>query len=321
MKGMKVLLVTPAPAGSRKGNRVTALRWGRILRGLGHGVAIATDYAGQRADLLVALHAGKSASAVARFRADRPDAPLVVALTGTDLYGDVRVSPEAKRSLELADRLIVLQPCGIEELEERFRSKTRVIYQSVPPLSRRASPREARFEVCVLGHLREVKDPLRTAQAARLVPTSSRLRVLHVGGALSDEMEALARAEQAANPRYRWLGEKPRARALRLLSRCRLLSLTSISEGGANAISEAVAVGVPVVSSRISGSIGLLGEDYPGYFPTGDTQALAELLWRCESDPAYLADLRSRCERLRGLFEPAEEARRWAALVGEVVSG
>ena len=315
---MKVLLVTPAPTGSRNGNRVTALRWGRLLRGLGHQVAVATRYHGQRADVLIALHAGRSAASVAHFRAERPGTPLIVALTGTDLYGDIRVSAEARRSLELADRLIVLQPCGIDELEERFREKTRVIYQSVPPLSRRSPVREDRFEVCVLGHMREVKDPLRTALAARLVPARSRLRVLHVGGALTEEMGELARAEEAANPRYRWLGELPRGRALRLLSRCRLLSLTSISEGGANAISEAVSLGVPVVSSHISGSIGLLGANYPGYFPTGDERALAELLWRCESEPAVLADLRARCDDLRRLFEPAEEARRWAALLAEL---
>src|SRR5262245_47456937 len=145
---MKVLLVTPAPAGSRKGNRVTALRWGRVLRGLGHRVAVATDYAGQHADVLVALHAGKSAGAVARFRADRPAAPLVIARTGTDLFDDVRTSAAARRSLELADRLVVLQPCAVEELDESSRHKARVIYQSVPPLKRPGTPRQGRFDVC-----------------------------------------------------------------------------------------------------------------------------------------------------------------------------
>ena len=143
------------------------------------------------------------------------------------------------------------------------------------------------FEVCVLGHLRPVKDPLRTAWAARLLPASSRVRVLQVGGALSEDMAEQARAEEAANPRYRWLGERPRGQALRLLARCRLLSLTSELEGGANVISEAIALGVPVVSSRIAGSLGLLGTDYPGYFPFGDTQALADLLRRAETDTDF----------------------------------
>src|SRR5262245_52365704 len=167
---MKVLFVNPAPSGSRKGNRITALRWGRIVRDLGHRVGIATDYAGQRCDVLVALHAGKSADAAARYRAARPGAALIVALTGTDLYGDIHTSVEARRSLELADRLIVLQPCGIDELPEEVRHKARVIYQSVPPPRRRGTPRADTFDVCVMGHLREVKDPMRTALASRLLP-------------------------------------------------------------------------------------------------------------------------------------------------------
>ncbi len=57
---MKVCLITPAPARSRKGNRVTALRWARILRELGHRVSIDQEYRRQRCDLLVSLHARRT---------------------------------------------------------------------------------------------------------------------------------------------------------------------------------------------------------------------------------------------------------------------
>jgi glycosyltransferase involved in cell wall biosynthesis len=177
------------------------------------------------------------------------------------------------------------------------------------------------FEVCVVGHLRAVKDPFRTAQAARLLPPSSRIRVLHLGGIIDSEMEQQACDEMAGNPRYRWLGELPRWKALRVLARCRLLSLTSVMEGGANVVTEAITCGVPVVSSRIPGSIGLLGAEYPGYFPTGDTQALAALLHQAETDAAFYGDLKARCERLRWLADPAEERRRWAALLDELCAG
>src|SRR5262249_11246711 len=152
--------------------------------------------------------------------------------------------PEARASLEMATRLVVLQPLGLDELPESLCDKTRVIYQSVPTPTVTVSPRPDVFEVCVLGHLRPVKDPLRTAWAARLLPASSRVRVLQVGGSLSDDLTEQARAEEASNPRYRWLGERPRGQALRLLARCRLLALTSELEGGANVISEALAMGV-----------------------------------------------------------------------------
>jgi putative glycosyltransferase (TIGR04348 family) len=318
---MNILLVTPAPPRSLKGNRVTALRWARLLRALGHRVTIGQAYQGERCDVLVALHAGRSASSVERYRQDHPDAPLVLALTGTDLYGEIHTSPVARRSLELATRLVVLQPEGIAELPEHLRPTTRVIYQSVRTPRSLPSPRAGVFEVCVMGHLRPVKDPFRTAWAVRLLPVDSRVRVLHLGAALSDDMAEQARAEMAVNPRYHWLGERPRGQALRTLARCRLLALTSQLEGGANVISEALAVGVPVVSSCISGSIGLLGRDYPGYFPYGDTEALAALLRRAETDADYYRELQQRCGRLRSLADPERELRSWESLLREMSRG
>ena len=169
-----------------------------------------------------------------------------------------------------------------------------------------------------MGHLRPVKDPMRTALAARLLPATSRIQVLHIGGALSEELAHQARVEAAGNNRYHWLGELPRNEALGVLSRCRLLSLTSELEGGANVISEAVVAGVPVISSHIAGSIGLLSQDYPGYFPVGDTQALANLLWRAETDTEFYNTLRDCCARLRPLFNPAREKQSWEDLLREL---
>ncbi|MCZ6677103.1 MAG: glycosyltransferase [Candidatus Poribacteria bacterium] len=171
----------------------------------------------------------------------------------------------------------------------------------------------------MLGHLRPVKDPLRTAMAARVLPSSSRIQVVHVGSALTEDMKKAARVEAAANPRYRWLGELPRWKALRVLARSRLLSLTSEMEGGANVISEALVCSVPIISSRISGSIGLLGEDYPGYFPVGDTQALAKLLERVETDVDFYNTLKTWCNRLKPLVDPARERQSWQDLLRELL--
>jgi putative glycosyltransferase (TIGR04348 family) len=323
-----VRIITPAPPGSQKGNRVTALRWSRLLRSLGHRVVIEQRYQGGECDVLVALHARRSFPSVDRYRRERPAAPLILALTGTDLYRDIRTSPRARRSLELATRLVLLQPAGIAELPEALRSKARVIYQSVDihtPITRsRGYPphdhtaRQRPFVVCVLGHLRPVKDPFRAARAARRLPASSRICIVHVGAALSPSMADYACREIERNPRYRWLGELPRWKALRTLAGSQLLALTSRMEGGANAISEAIACSVPVVSSRISGSIGLLGEDYPGYFPGGDTRALADLLLRAERDAAFYQELARRCASLRPLFDPAREQEAWARLLEEL---
>lgn len=315
---MHLHLVTPAPPQSRQGNGVTAARWEALLRELGHEVVVTDAWAGEPCDALVALHARKSHPSIARFRRERPDAPLVVALTGTDLYADLPTSAEARQSLELASRLVALQPAAREALPPHVRDKLRPIYQSAPAPRETPTPAADAFEVSVLSHLRAVKDPLRAAMAARLLPASSRIQVVHAGGVLDAGLDAQARSEEAATPRYRWLGELSRDEALRLLARSRLLALTSRLEGGANVVSEAIAASVPVVSSHIDGSIGILGADYPGYFPVGDTQALADLLVRAETDRAFYADLKARCERLKPLVDPARERESWRALLAEL---
>lgn len=327
---MNIRIVTPVPASSRSGNGVTTRRWARILESLGH--SIVTQYAGDDrrgndCDLIVALHARRSHASIAESHTSHPDRPLVVALTGTDLYGDLETDADARRSLELAWRLIVLQPNGIEALPQDMRPKARVIYQSVDVSDWPAADPvvietlESHFDVCVIGHLREVKDPFRTAEAARLLPASSSIYVTHLGAALSEDMAELARKEEADNPRYGWLGDQPRPRVLGILERSNLLVLTSRREGGANVISEAIAADVPVISSRIDGSVGLLGEDYPGYFTVGDTRALASLLHRAETDSAYHESLRDACRRLKPLIDPQRERQSWADLLRELPFG
>lgn len=315
---MRISLITPAPPHSLRGNRITALRWLRILRSLGHRVTVEGEYEAHPCDLLVALHARRSFASVERYRRRYPSGPLIVVLTGTDLYGDIHTDPLARRSLEIASRIVLLQPLGVAELPDHLRGKARVIYQSAARPRGAFAPRTDVFDVCVLAHLRPVKDPFRAAQAARLLPSSSRIRIVHLGEALSAEMEQAARAEDAANPRYRWLGQQPRWKALRILARSRLLVLSSTMEGGANVLSEAIAAGVPILASRIAGSVGILGQEYPGYFQVKDTQGLADLLRRAEDDAGFYSTLREHCLRLQPLVEPAREQAAWDGLLREV---
>ena len=313
-------IVTPSPTGERGGNRVTAERWARMLEALGHRVSVGEVYSGAPVDALVALHARRSFHAIAAFRVKYPKRPLIVGLTGTDLYRDIHADAEAQRALQLADRLVVLQPAGVDELPTAARDKARVIYQSVarPGQSRPGLVPCDTFNVCVAGHLREVKDPMCTAEAARLLPADSRVSVVHAGRALTRDYERQARAESQANPRYRWLGERSREQTMDLIASCELFVLTSRSEGGANVMGEAIVCRTPVVSSRIGGSVGLLGTDYPGYFDTGDRDQLAALLYRAESDAAFYAELGRRCAALAVLFEPAREQDSWRSLLAEL---
>ncbi len=313
---MRIVLVTPYLAAARNGNFHTAARWLRFLRRAGHDVEMLKEWDGRAADALIALHARRSHSSIARFAALYPDHPLVVILTGTDVYRDIHFDADAQDSLRLAWRLVVLQDKGVDELPEAWRAKTRVIYQSAPTLQ--PAPRPARtFDVCVVAHLREEKDPFRAAYASRLLPGASRIRVRHVGGVLRAEMEDEARALES--PRWHWLGALPHGETRRRIARSHLLVISSRMEGGANVICEAVTAGTPVLASDITGNVGMLGEDYAGYFPVGDTAALAALLWRAESDPAFLALPRRQCAARAPLFTPEHEAAAVASLLEEFV--
>ena len=86
-------------------------------------------------------------------------------------------------------------------------------------------------------------------------------------------------------------------------------------EGGANVISEAVVAGVPVIASDIEGSIGLLGEDYPGYYPVEDGQALSELLLKVESDKSFYRQLEQACIARQTMFTPESERDGWSKLL------
>lgn len=303
---MKIVIVTPAAARVRNGNRNTAQRWATFLRRQGHRVSVQVEWDGRSADLMLALHARRSHASIKRFAERCPELPLIVTLTGTDLYRDIRDDRNAQESLQLATRLVVLQEMGLDELAPALRAKTLVIYQSARP-AKPAQPSKRRFEVCVIGNLRVEKDPFRCALAAALLPESSKIHIRHMGRALDDDMAHQAQALMAENPRYRWLGELPHSQVRNRLARCRLMVISSIMEGGANVVSEALAAGVPVIASDISGNIGMLGADYAGFYPCGDERALADLLHRAEASPEFYGRLKAQCARRKPLVEPEQE--------------
>lgn len=312
---MEILIVCPVPRGSRRGNRVTAERWARLLRLLGHRVRIGAVVPRRKTDVVVALHAVKSAGAVRQVARWHPDARIVVVLTGTDIPTVRRGGGAAAAALARADRVVVLQPMALRALPATLRRKARVIYQSIPPLAVAVRRRDNRFRVAVVAHLRHVKDPLRTAYAVRALPDTSRIEVVHAGSALTVAWRRSAEREHTRNWRWHWLGEIAPRRAQRLIAGSDLLVISSRSEGGAHVIGEACVAGVPVLATRIDGNVGLLGADYPGYFAVGDTRALTRLLRRAEQDPRFLASLRRKSQARRALFRESRELAALHALV------
>ena len=316
---MRIQLITPAPLRLNNGNKITALRWARILRHLGHKVNVQQSYGGARCDLLIALHARRSYPSIEKFHRLHPALPLIVVLTGTDLYRDIRTDRNAKRSLELATRLVALQKMALIDLPKRFHSKTRIIYQSAKPYRGQASrPRKPNFQVCLIAHLRAEKDPLRAALAVRRLPAESPIRLVHIGLALDPRLERQAQTEALRNPRYLWLGARSHWKTRQILAESDLVVITSRMEGSSNVLSEALASSVPVVVSKIPGLIGTLGKNFPGYFPVGNTQQLAALLRKSENDKKFYRRLKRHCTGRSYLVRPKRELDAWRSLLHEI---
>lgn len=268
---------------------------------------------------MVAIHAWRSADAIERFKAQYPTCPVVLQLSGTDIYEYLESDPgPTLRSMELSDRLIGLNDLARKVVPKRLRKRLRIIFQSATPPTQRRRPSTRAMTIAVIGHLRDVKDPLRAAEAARLLPVESRMRIEQVGRAYTPQWAARARAEMKANKRYRWRDDVPPASVRTLLARSHAMVISSVSEGGANVISEAAVAGVPILASRMDGNVGLLGSNYPGYFPVGNTRALARLLERLEQEPSFATLLAKAIARRAPLFRPAREIAAWRLLLAEL---
>lgn len=316
---MHIAIITPAASKSLNGNRATATRWADFLRELGHHVTILVEWDGADYDLMIALHAWRSAQSIAAFRKNYPQRPLVLAMTGTDLYRFIDSHPQPTlASIKSADRIVTLHALAKRVIPQASQHKVHVIHQSALPLPGAVKRSVRNFDICVAGHLRDEKDSLRVAYAVRELPDSSRIRVLHFGKAHNEEWAAYARDEMKINARYHWYGEVPHWRVRQAYRTCHLMVLPSVMEGGANVISEATVAGLPVIASAIDGSVGLLGEDYAGYFPVQDTQALAGLLLRAESEPAFVKQLAQQCRQCAAQFTREAERQGWADLLADM---
>ena len=310
MQKLRVVIVSPALADANNGNWQTARRWQRLLSP--HSARIVRQWPDGQAsqdEVMLALHARRSADAVQAWHAQRGQRGLGLVLTGTDLYRDILHDPKAQQSLGLARALVVLQGLGARALPTQHQAKTRVIFQSTG--TRQTLPKTPRhLRAVMVGHLREEKDPLTLMAAARLLPQDGGILIDHIGAALEPTLGEAAQTTQAQCTHYRWLGAMPHPHTLQRIQRAHLLVHTSRMEGGAHVLMEAICSGTPVLASRIDGNLGLLGADYVGFFEAGDAQGLAHLLLTCrtaQNKSGLMAHLSHQCALRAPLFEPQAE--------------
>lgn len=325
MKKPSLCIVTPALADANNGNWRTARRWARLLAGH-YRVRLAKDWpdattTDDGTDILLALHARRSAASVAAWAQAHPHQPLVLALTGTDLYRDMATDASAQQSLALAHRFIVLQDQGPQALPAALRSQCRVVFQSCTARQTLAKTHH-HLRAVVVGHLREEKAPQTVFEAARLIQPDEGIFLDHIGLALDPALGEAARQTQRDCPHYRWLGGQAHAATRGRIQRAHLLVHPSRMEGGAHVIMEAVRCGTPVLASAVPGNVGMLGSGYGGYFAPGDAAALVALLRRCRSELAQgastLTALQAQCAARAPLFSAHAEQTALLAVLAEL---
>ena len=315
MEKSDIVIVTPALGDANNGNWQTAHRWAKFLS-RAYRVRVCDAWEGGPESLLIAMHARRSAASVAAWRSTHPGRPILLVLTGTDLYRDIARDESAKQSIRLADSLVVLNELGAQRLAPEDQAKTRVILQSSS--QRKALPRTDRhLRALMVGHLRSEKSPQTFFNAARRLVDRDDILLDHIGAALDPALGEQAQALMQQCPQYRWLGPLPHQAVRGRIQAAHLLVHPSRMEGGAHVVVEAVQSGTPVLASGIEGNIGLLGPDYTGYFPVGNDLALASLLESARDLPGMLAGLKAECDARAPLFAPARER---AAVQGLVAS-
>lgn len=305
MRTPSICLVTPALAATNSGNWQTARRWARMLASH-YAVRLVPKWDGSPADLMIALHARRSADSINAWSHQTPQRPLMLVLTGTDLYRDIQHDANAQRSLEQAQCLVVLQELGCAVLPVQHRNKCVVCFQSAPV--RQAQPKTRRhMRLLMVGHLREEKSPQTYFDVALALRGRKDFYFDHIGAPLDAALGTQAAALAQTCPHYRWLGGLTHAATRARIARAHILVHPSRIEGGAHVILEAVLSGTPVLASRIDGNVGMLGADYDGYFAPGDGAALARLIERCRDTPDFLAHLSQQCAQRAALFDPRHE--------------
>ena len=309
---MIVCVASPYPLTELKGNSVTTSRIVQLLREQGIEARGSHGFDGQPADVLISLHAVRGAQAIFDFKEKYPEGKAVVLITGTDIYQALPAgSPMGERALEMADAIVVVFDRAIQSLPLKWQHKAFVVSTSLSTFDIKATPERPPFAISVVGHLRPVKRPFLTIEAVARHPAWSGVEVWQIGEALDEASSAEAKQWEANDPRYRWFGGLPREDALRLCARSSLTVNSSVLEGGANAVLEAMAMGVPVLASRIEGNLGLLGDDYPGYFE-GDMDGALEMVM---SDPGCLTSWVEAARDRLPLFSREREISCWLALL------
>ncbi|HMM55699.1 MAG TPA: glycosyltransferase [Candidatus Desulfobacillus sp.] len=218
--------------------------------------------------------------------------PVILHLHGSDLeiFHDARDALGrrlVRRELELAQRVLVLSGSWrgfVARVAPRARALVLANYVALPPAQACGLPHEGvnLLFLGILGRRKGIYDLLPAFREALGQAGGMRLRI---GGNGEEAQVAAAIAELGLGGAAELLGWVDEAAREALLATADVFVLPSWNEGLPMGLLEAMAHGVPVVSTRVGGIPELVREGVDGFLvEPGDRAALAERLLRLARD-------------------------------------
>jgi glycosyltransferase involved in cell wall biosynthesis len=262
---------------------------------------------------MIYVHYLHTPASVARYAARMRGLPYAFSAHAKDIY----TTPAWDLSQKIADAAwgatcTAANAAFLNRLAERP-DKVRLVYHGLD-LSRFPAPpqRQGRPPLTVLSVCRAVEkkglDDLLRALAR--LPAGLDWRFEHVGGGTTDRLVALAERLGIAG-RVAFRGARARAAVVEAYARADVFALASRvarngdRDGLPNVIMEAMAMGLPVVSTNVSAVPEIVTEETGILVPERDPAALSAAIAALATDPARRALLGARgAARVRTLFSP-----------------
>lgn len=180
---------------------------------------------------------------------------------------------------------------------------TTVIPNGVATMDRRQFPRppeihEDWFNIVMVGRLEIVKGHHLAIEAiaSELVPQDVHLHIIG-SGPCEAELRALAETHEIKN-RVHILGF--RRNIYDYIAHCNVLLMSSLHEGLPYTLLEAMALGIPIVATRVGGLAEVVQDENTGLLvPPQDTKAIVQAICRLHEEPTLRSQLGNHAQRLQ----------------------
>lgn len=250
--------------------------------------------------------------------------------TGIPIIASERLDPAAmsiprkilkRLLLPYADWLVVQTQSIKEYFPQKIQKKTSVIYNPVneESLSPALPQREGRLNIIIsVGRLYPQKNQAMMIRAfAKIAEEYPDWQLVIFGeGPLRATLESLISSFKLQE---RVLLPGRTEHVIDELRKSKIFCLSSDYEGMSNAMIEAICVGLPIISTKVSGTEELIKDGENGLLvETGDISCLSDCMSKLVSSPTLIEEISLKNKKLAGLFGIDFIINQWMDLINKI---